>query len=371
MFSTIYDYSKMYYTDRRLNGMGVLTREVIPNENMELEKQNTINAGLDLSLFKQQVNLHFDVFKSNVNNLIIRQELPDTYGYTNYFNNGGKIESKGFEFSADTRFNLNELVWTIGGSVSKELTEVKSLTFINPATSNIITTIEGAQFITSTGNAVNAYYGYKTNGLLTSAEAGKIIGPNGNYMQEGDIKYIGGDDGIINEMDKTIIGNPNPDFFGGIFTSFYYKNFSLSAMFNYSVGNDLFNYVRYKSESMSEYANQSITVLDRWTPSNTSATLPRVAYGDPSGNTAFSDRWLEDGSYLRLGQLTLNYDVPPIKGFAKGLAVYLTATNLFTLTNYSGYDPDFSYMNNPFYMGVDYGKMPQTQSFIIGLKLDL
>jgi hypothetical protein len=129
--------------------------------------------------------------------------------------------------------------------------------------------------------------------------------------------------------------------------------------------------MRYKTEAMSEYANQSVTVLDRWTPTNTSATLPRMVYGDPSGNTAFSDRWIEDGSYLRLGQLTLNYNLPPIQGFVKGVGIYLTATNLFTLTNYTGYDPDFSYMNSPFYRGVDYGKMPQTQSFIIGLKLDL
>jgi TonB-linked SusC/RagA family outer membrane protein len=371
MFSTIYDYSKLYYTDRRMNATGVLTREVIPNEDMELEKKNTLNAGLDLSVFRQQVNFHFDVFKSSVNNLVIRQELPATYGYTNYFDNGGKLESTGFELSADTRFNFNNLVWTLGAAISKETTTIKSLSFINPNTTNIITSIDAAQFITSEGNAVNAYYGYKTNGLLTASEAGKIMGPNGTMMQEGDIKFVGGEDGIINENDKTIIGDPNPDFFGGFYTAFTYKNFALSAMFNYSVGNDLFNYLRYKTESMSEYANQSTSVLQRWTQANTNATLPRIAYGDPSGNTVFSDRWIEDGSYLRLAQLTLNYDVPPIKGFVKGVSVYLTATNLFTLTKYTGYDPDFSYMNNPFYMGVDYGKMPQTQSFIIGLKLDL
>ncbi len=371
MFSSVYDNSKLYYTDRRMNGGGVLTREVIPNENMELEKKNTINAGIDLSVLKQQLNVHFDFFKSNVNNLIIKQELPKTYGYTDYYNNGGKLEISGIEISADTRIHFNEVIWTLGGSVSKELTQVKSLDFINPNTTNIITTIDAAQFITSEGNAINAFYGYKTIGLISGAEAGKIMGPNGVMMQEGDIKFMDDGDNIINEKDKTIIGDPNPQLFGGIFTAFAYKNFELSAMFNYSVGNDVFNYMRYKTESMSEYANQSVTVLDRWTPSNTSATLPRMAYGDPSGNTAFSDRWIEDGSYLRLGQLTLNYNLPPIQGFVKGVAIYLTATNLFTFTNYTGYDPDFSYMNSPFYRGVDYGKMPQTQSFIIGLKLDL
>jgi TonB-linked SusC/RagA family outer membrane protein len=371
MFSSVYDNSKLYYTDRRMNGGGVLTREVIPNENMELEKKNTMNVGADLSVLKQQLNVHVDFFKSNVDNLIIRQELPPTYGYTDYYDNGGKLEVTGLEISADTRLQFNDFVWTLGGSINKELTKIKSLTFINPNTTSIITTIDAAQFITSEGNAINAYYGYKTNGLISGAEAGKIMGPNGTMMQEGDIKFKDNGDNIINEMDKTIIGDPNPELFGGIYTAFSYKNFELSAMFNYSVGNDVFNYVRYKTESMSEYANQSKTVLDRWTATNTSATLPRIAYGDPSGNTAFSDRWIEDGSYLRLSQLTLNYNLPPIQNFVKGVAIYLTATNLFTLTNYSGYDPDFMYLNSPFYMGVDYGKMPQTQSFIIGLKLDL
>lgn len=371
MFSSVYDYSKLYYTDRRMNGGGVLTREIIPNENMELEKKSTINAGFDLSIFKQQLNVHVDYYKSNVNNLIIKQELPATFGYTDYYDNGGKLEASGIEVSADTRIHFNKLVWTLGGSVSKEATKVKSLEFINPDTKNIITTIDAAQFITSVDNPINAYYGYKTNGLLSASEAGKITGPRGNLMNEGDVKFVDNGDNIINEEDKTIIGDPNPELFGGIFTSFAYGNFELTAVLNYCVGNDVFNYVRYKTESMSDYANQSVTVLDRWTPSNTGATLPRMSYGDPSGNTVFSDRWIEDGSYLRLGQLTLNYNLPPIKGFVKGVGIYLTATNLFTLTKYSGYDPDFMFMNNPFYRGVDYGKMPQTQSFILGLKLDL
>ncbi len=371
MFSTIYDYSKLYYTDRRINSTGVLTREIIPNPDMELEKKNTMNVGLDLSVLKQTVNIHFDIFKSKVDNLIIRQDLPSYYGYTNYFDNGGKLETTGFEVSADTRFHFNTFVWTLGGSVSKQMTEVKSLTFIDKNTSHIVTSINSAQFVTSVGNAVNAFYGYKTNGLISGTEAGKVTGPNGVLMQAGDVKFVDNGDNVINESDKMIIGDPNPDIFGGITTAFSYKNFELSAFFNYSVGNDIFNYVRYKTESMSGYFNQSATVLDRWTPTNTNTTMPRLAYGDPAGNTAFSDRWIEDGSYLRLSQLTLNYNLPKFQNFVKGITVYVTATNLLTFTNYSGYDPDFSYVNNPFYMGVDYGKMPQTKSFMIGLKLDL
>jgi len=372
MFSNVYDFSKLYYTSQRLNSMGVLTRFSIPNDKLKLEKKATTNIGIDITLFKQAANLHFDYFESKVDNLIIHQELPATFGYTNYYDNGGKLGSKGFEVSADTRVNIKSVVWTLGASVSKQLTTVNSLTIMNPDLTNIITSIDGAQFITSVGNAMNAYYGYKTNGIISQAEAGQITGPKGLPMEAGDVKFVDtNNDKIINETDKQIIGNPNPKLFGGINTSLSYKNFELAAYFNYSVGNDLFNYVRYKTESMDSYANQSTSVLNRWTPSRPSTTMPRASMGDPTGNAVFSDRWIEDGSYLRLKQLTLNYSLPPVTGFYKGLTIYITGTNLLTFTKYTGYDPDFLYSNNPFYMGVDYGKMPQTKSFIIGLKLDL
>ena len=372
MFSSVYDFSKMYYIEQRQNSEGVMTREAIPNDKLELEKKTTVNGGVDISLFKQVLNFHLDYYQSNVNNLIIQQELPQTFGYTNYFDNGGKLQSKGLEISADARVHAGQLVWTIGGSVTKQSTEIKSLTFINPASVNIITPVAGCEYITSVGNAVNAFYGYKTNGLISAAEAGKITGPNGVKMQEGDVKFVDTDNNsIIDGKDKQIIGNPNPKLFGGINTTLTYKNFELLAFFTYSSGNSIFNYVRYQAESMNTYSNQFTSVLDRWTPTHMNGKLPRASIGDPSGNTAFSDRWIEDGSYLRLKQLTLNYNIPGMSGVYKGITLYLTATNLLTFTKYSGYDPDFLYSNNPFYMGVDYGKMPQTKSFIVGLKLDL
>ncbi|MBE0653484.1 MAG: SusC/RagA family TonB-linked outer membrane protein, partial [Bacteroidales bacterium] len=372
MFSSIYDYSKLFYTSRRLNGDGVLLREIIPNENLELEKKATMNAGLDLSVFKQLVNIHIDYFKANVNNLVIEQELPSTFGYTTYFDNGGELEISGLEVGAYSHFQAGDLTWTLGGMVSKETTKIKSLTFLNPDTENIVTSIMGAQFITSEGNSINAYYGYKTNGLISDAEAGIVTGPNGTLMQAGDVNFEDRDgNNIINDEDKIIIGDPNPDLFGSVYTTISYKNLGLSASFNYSIGNDAFNYLKYKAEAMDSYTNQSASVLDRWSASNTGTDIPRPRYGDPAGNAVFSDRWIEDASYLRMDQLTLSYTLPSMPGIYKGIVVYLTATNLFTFTNYSGYDPDFMYVNSPFYMGVDYGKMPQTRSFIIGLKLDL
>jgi TonB-linked SusC/RagA family outer membrane protein len=374
MFSNVYDYSKLFYVSNRMNNSGVLSRELIPNPNLELEKKNSINAGFDLSVLKQLVNLHFDVFKSNVDNLIVEQSLPSTYGYTSYFDNGGKLESTGMEISADTRVQFGKLVWTLGGSISKQVSKVTDIAFLDSTTNNVISTLEGCQIITSAGNPVNAFYGFKTDGIYASdADAAGMTGPRGAVMGGGDVKYLdlAGSDNIINEADKTIIGDPTPDFFGSINTGLSYGRFELSALFTYSVGNDIFNYVRYKTESMNSYNNQSATVLDRWTPTNTTGTMPKAAFGDPAGNTLFSDRWIEDGSYFKLKQLTVNYNIPRLTGIYKGITIYVTASNLLTLTKYSGYDPDFMYMNNPYYMGIDYGKIPQTRSFIVGLKLDL
>jgi TonB-linked SusC/RagA family outer membrane protein len=372
IFSDIYDYSKLYYTEYRLTNQGIVTREAIPNENLEIEKKNIVNVGFDISLFKQLTNLHVDYYKTNVDNLVINQQLSDSYGYTNYFDNGGKLENSGIEIAADQRFQFGQFIWTVGASIAKQTNEIKSLKFINPGQKNIVTTVEGAEYVTSVDNVMNAFYGYKTNGIYNDAsEAASITGPKNIPMQVGDIRYVDfNNDGKIDLNDKVIIGNPNPDFFGGFSTSFSFKGFELAAYFSYCMGNDAFNYVKYKEESMDSYNNQSKNVLQRWTPNNTGASIPRASIGDPTGNTLFSDRWIEDASFIRLKQLTLNYTLPNTR-FYKGLTLFVTGSNLMTITKYSGYDPEFMYMNNPFSMGIDYGSIPQTMSFIIGLKLGL
>jgi TonB-linked SusC/RagA family outer membrane protein len=372
IFSDIYDNSKLYYTDTRIANVGVLLREAIVNENMEIEKKSTINAGIDLSLFRQLTNLHLDYYISNVDNLIIKHDLPSSYGYTNYFDNGGKLENKGIEIAADQRLQFGQIVWTIGAALSMPTNKIKSLTFINTAQTEIVTKVEGAEYATKVGESVNSFWGYKTNGIFNDAtEASNLTGPNGIPMQLGDVRFVDQDgNGIIDEKDKTIIGNPNPKFFGGISTTLSFKGFELSAFFTYSMGNDAFNYVKYRSESMDTYNNQSKSVLNRWTTGNPSESMPRASFGDPTGNTAFSDRWIEDASYVKLKQLTVKYTLPGTR-FYKGLTIFATATNLLTITNYSGYDPEFMNMNNLFSMGIDYGSIPQTRSFIVGLKLGL
>ncbi len=372
IFSQTYDYSKLYYKEVRLAGTSVLSREAIPNDDMEIEKKNTINAGLDISLFKQTTNVHIDYYIADVNNMIIEQILPVSYGFRNFYNNGGKLRNTGIELSAEQRLQFGQFRWTIGGSLAKQTNEVKGLDFINPEQKNMVIQVENAAYVTSVGNVVNAFYGFKTNGIFgDNTEASQVSGPNGKRMQAGDIRFADADgNSIINDADKTIIGNPNPDLFGSLSTSLSYKRIGLSAFFTYSIGNDAFNYVRYRAESMDTYGNQLTSVLDRWNSGNPDAALPRASFGDPNGNTVFSDRWIEDASYLRLKQLTVHYTLPGTR-FYKGLKIFASAYNLLTVTQYSGYDPEFMYMNSPFYMGIDYGCLPQTRSFILGIKLGI
>jgi TonB-linked SusC/RagA family outer membrane protein len=372
MYSSIYDYSKLYYTSQRLNATGVIVRESVPNENLEMEKNASINVGLDLSILKQTTNLHVDLYQTSVNNLIIAQRLPLSFGYTNFVDNGGKLANTGIEVALDTRKHFGDFVWNLGANFTQQFSEITGLDFIDKDMKSMVFNVFDAQYITSVGHAMNSFYGYETNGIFaTEEEASAFIGPKGKRMKAGDIKFVDRDgDFVINENDKTIIGNPSPTIFGGLSTSLAYKAFEISANFNYCVGNDVFNYVRYKGESMDTYSNQLATVLDRWTATNTDATMPRGSIGDPTGNTVFSDRWIEDGSYLRLKQLTVSYNLPQSNLYS-GVTLYLTASNLFTLTNYSGYDPEFYYQNTPFNAGIDYGKIPQARTIILGIKLDL
>jgi TonB-linked SusC/RagA family outer membrane protein len=373
MHSSVYDYSKLFYIGRRWDVYGIILRDAIPNPDLEIEKKSTFNAGIDIAFSNQLTNLHFDYYNSTVGNLVINQELPNEFGFKDYYNNGGALNINAYELSFDSRIQRINFTWSYGFTASRYFTKVKKLDFINQSKSRIIYDVSNAQYVTEKGEALNMFYGYETNGAYSNDnEATVVTGPNGLPMNAGDVRFVDSNyDNVIDENDKTIIGNPNPDLYGGIFSTLTYKNFELALLFTYSMGNDIFNYVRFKAESMDQFYNQFTTINDRWTSSNTGSDIPRAVYGDPRGNTVFSDRWIEDGSYLRLKEITISYIPPKFSKLYRDLTVFLTASNLYTLTKYTGYDPEFFYQNNLYYMGLDYGKIPNTRSIIVGIKLAL
>jgi hypothetical protein len=145
----------------------------------------------------------------------------------------------------------------------------------------------------------------------------------------------------------------------------------LEAALTFSYGNDVFNYLRYKLESMTNFNNQAQSILNRWRYEGQNTGVPKVTYGDPIGNSRFSDRWIEDGSYVRLQYVTLSYKLPSKISFLKNSELYVTGTNLFTFTNYKGLDPEFSYSGYSLARGIDPGQVPQSRAFFMGLKIGL
>ncbi len=378
MHSYAYDYSKLFYVGRRLGQTGVVVRDAVPNSGLEIERKAAANLGLDFSPLNLQSSLHIDYYYATVNNLMINQQLP-TFGFENYFDNGGKMNISSVELSYDGRVHFNELVLRYGFSANRYVSRVEDLIFLDDSKEAIVHNVKeindlSVQYVTREDQGLNLFYGYYTEGEVyqTQSAAELVTGPGGIPMKEGDVIFrdVNGDK-VIDYEDKMVIGDPNPDLYGGISISLIYKQIELKTLFTYSYGNDVVNYLRYKTETMDQYYNQAAAVADRWGASESRDILPRASVGDPTGNTVFSSRWIEDGSYLRLKNLTLSYTLPAISGFYRDLDVYITASNLLTFSNYKGYDPEFMYSSSPFRMGIDYGKIPQVRSILVGLKLSL
>jgi len=192
----------------------------------------------------------------------------------------------------------------------------------------------------------------------------------------GDVKFVdqsvnGVKDGIINENDMVVIGDPNPDYYGSITNKIQWKRFTLNTLFTFSIGNDVYNALRSNLESFSNTDNQTIAAIYRWKTDGQLTNTPKAVWGDPMGNARFSDRWIEDGSYIRLKSVTLSYDFKIKTGFINGLQMYVTGNNLLTATKYLGYDPEFSSSSNPLSYGIDNGISPQPRTILFGVKIGL
>ena len=168
-----------------------------------------------------------------------------------------------------------------------------------------------------------------------------------------------------------VIGDPNPTIYGNFGTHLTWRNLSLAATFNYSVGGDIYNYQRSILESGSYFYNQTTAMLSRWTHEGQQTDIPRASFLDPMGNSRFSDRWIEDGSYLKLKNITLSYRIPISNTYLHGITVWAAANNLVTLTKYLGADPEFAHTNAIVGMGIDRGLLAAGRNFSLGVKINL
>ncbi len=348
----------------------------IANPAIQWETVTKRNLGLDASLFNDRLSLSFDMYNNTTNNLLVLKTPAPYSGMGTYWTNDGKLSNRGYEANFNARvISTKDLNVTLGASIAAYKNKILSLT-----DGDYSTKVYGAEILTAVNQPIGQFVGYQTNGVYSTADDAaldglSVIETTGAQvaLEAGDVRFIDqNNDKIIDDKDKVVIGNSNPDFFGAINAGLKYKGLGVQLVFNYTYGNDIYNYLRSQLENGSTFSNQSMALNNRWITEGSKASIPRSEYGDPKGNNRFSDRWIEDGSYLRLKTLEVSYDLPIGKiNFLQGVTIWASANNLFTITNYLGVDPEFSAGNSTLYQGIDTGLLPQSRSFFAGFKVYL
>lgn len=377
--------ARTVYAMVKYNGFAGMQLKNIGNDQIKSETMKKFNVGLETYLLHNRLGLSFDYYINRTGDLLTIKSFSDPIAGQNYYwTNGGELENTGFEVMLSGKPVVTK-DWNveIGATVGHYKNKVVSL-----PDGDYLSSIYGdANILTSVGNPVALFYGYETAGVFADDQAARSAAKAGgghdylymkdntgkiNYFKSGDVHFIDrNNDGEINGSDRTVIGDPNPDIYGNVFASVNWKNFTLSMNFNYSLGNDVFNYQRMILNSGSNFYNQQVAMTNHWRYEGHVTDMPRIAYGDPMGNSRFSDRWIEDGSYLRLKTLRLSYRVPVNFSWLQGLTVWAEAVNLFTLTKYLGNDPEFSIGRGVMYQGIDCGNLAQSRAFTFGLKINL
>ena len=375
-------------------GAGNFVRN-IGNLDLKWESVTTYNAGVDMSLFNRKLDLTVDVYKKTTENMLLFSSVPSFLGLSSVqppILNAGQMTNRGVDISL-TSYNVTKKDFTWKTTVIFSHYKNKLDKLIS-ATSSLDGKVQyNTITITHTvpGHPVGSYYGGVTNGLFTLADAqgGQIpvqfevpvaTSATSAGTWAGDIRFKdisgpgGKPDGKIDNFDVTFIGSPHPKFTYGLTNTFRYKDFDLSLFLQGSQGAKIYNFLRrYLEGAENLYSNQLNTVLDRYTAANTSGTLPRFT-GQNKNNTSVSDRFVEDGSYLRIQNISIGYNVPKSiarKALMTNLKVYVSVQNLHTFTKYSGYDPEIGSFNRSILsMNIDNGHYPNPRTFTAGINAE-
>lgn len=346
---------------------------ILGNPNFQWEQTRQFNAGLDVAFFANRIGITLDLYERKTDHLYNTIKIPGISGFDNYAVSEGAIRNRGVELAISGKVLTGKFGWQTNLTAAYN----KNVILSTPGKLDAVVSYGGYSSIIQAGAPVGAFYGYHALGVYASSS--DVMVKNGadntNPFHGGDIIFedVNGD-GTIDENDKKVIGKTNPDWYGGFFNVFSYKNVDCSIFIDFAVGNDVYNAQRASLESMSNYDNQLTSVNDHWRKEGDVTSMPRLLQGDAVGNTRFSSRWLENGSYARFKAITLGYNFPLKKIFKKvfkSARVLVTAQNLYTFSSYKGYSPEVGSITNPIVYGADYGNVPPLKTFIVGIKLGL
>jgi TonB-linked SusC/RagA family outer membrane protein len=362
------------------NFNGTIVNAVVPsvmtNPNVQWEEQKQANLGIDASLFNDRIGVIIDGYIKNTDKMLVPMAVPVSTGYSDVYVpsiNAGKMQNKGIELTLNTKNITGEFSWNTSFNISYNQNTVKSINDTVPMSSGSIGLNYNLALIQA-GHPINEFYGFKTDGIFQTQQdvdnhAIQVPGNDPyNRTSAGDIRFKDvNNDGVINDKDRVFLGNPNPTFIFAMNNTFEYKGFDLSIFVQGVAGNKIFNANRIWDEAMSVAQNQTTEVLNRWTGEGSSNSMPRAVYNDPNKNTRPSDRFIEDGSYLRIKNVTLGYTLPQSlteRAFITSARIYLSGQNLYTFTKYKGFDPEISSS------GIDNNVYPVTRTVSLGVNLN-
>ncbi len=352
------------------------------NKDLEWETTKQLNIGVDAGFFNNKLTLSAEYFSRNTDNLILNVPIPPSFGYTTTSVpiNIAEMENNGFELQAGYNQRGKEFNWNIMGNLSVITNNVNSLAPSVPSIESGANQDFGTYNITrtETGHPIQSFYGWLVDGIFQTAAEVSSSPFQTAGTKPGDLKFRDiNKDNKIDENDRVFIGSYLPKFTYSLNFGGNYKNFDLSLFFQGVQGNDIFNASRIISEGMVRLFGSSTEVLKAWSATNTGSTIPRAVSGDPNQNARPSPRWIEDGSFLRLKNIMLGYVIPgktlqnTTKGVISSFRVYVSAQNLFTITNYKGYDPEVGNRTpgTSLTNGIDYAVYPQPHSYLIGIQV--
>ena len=389
-FQTFNNFGAVFLSDANNSTVLGVAAVNIANEDLTWETTSQTNFGIDFGLFDNKITSNIDLYLKETTDLLINTPTPPSSGFSNLLVNQGSLENRGIEFSIDAVIKeTDDFSFSLGGNISFNKSEITNLSTLAPSDIYIDgQLVNVSHFLgnkVSTGNnfkapanafiegeAVGVFWGYQTNGIYAD-QAAADAGPTfqGNANQAGDVAFVDvNGDGNVNDIDKTIIGDPNPDFTYGLNANLRYKGFNLDLLFSGSYGNDILNgNLLVENIAIGSANNIRPNAFFDSFSNNPNGSAPRI--GSTTASNVPNDRLIEDGTYFRLRNATISYDLDlNEKSFIDSFKIYASGNNLFTITNYSGYDPELtSFLYDGTILGVDWVGTPNVRSYVLGINI--
>lgn len=360
------------FTARQLFGGGFnyqdqpgITPTQLGNPDLRWETTTQSNIGIDFAFANQRISGSIDAYIKATDDLLFNRPIPTTSGFTTVVENVGEVENRGLELSLTTRNFVRDFKWETTFNVAYNKNEVKALYNDQPFDVGFASRV-------AVGQPIGAFFGYVTDGIFQNQGEVDAHATQPN-AKPGDFRFKDlNSDGVINDSDRDFIGSALPDFTGGLNSMMSYKGFTLDAFFQFAYGNEIFNNNNAFAEGLNGVFAPTVRAYEgAWRQEGDGDDFPRIIAGDPANNRRDSDRFTEDGSYLRLKTATLAYNIPSSVisniGLRK-LRVYVAGTNLLTFTKYSWYDPEVNtFDGSNTALGTDFLTFPQARSIIFGI----